>query len=144
MSTYVAKPSTIQRKWYVVDAEGLTLGRMASEVAKILRGKHKPEFTPFLDTGDHVIIVNAAKIVLTGHTLDQKMYRYHTGYPGGLKEIRYRTLMQKNPCKVVELAIKGMLPKNSLGRQIYRKLKVYAGPEHENAAQKPEKLTIEY
>ncbi|NLN46463.1 MAG: 50S ribosomal protein L13 [Clostridiaceae bacterium] len=144
MSTYVAKPSTIQRKWYVVDAEGLTLGRMASEVAKILRGKHKPEFTPFLDTGDHVIIVNAAKIVLTGHKLDQKMYRYHTGYPGGLKEIRYRTLMQKNPCKVVELAIKGMLPKNSLGRQIYRKLKVYAGPEHENAAQKPEKLTIEY
>ena len=144
MSTYVAKPSTIQRKWYVVDAEGLTLGRMASEVAKILRGKHKPEFTPFLDTGDHVIIVNAAKIVLTGHKLDQKTYRYHTGYPGGLKEIRYRTLMQKNPCKVVELAIKGMLPKNSLGRQIYRKLKVYAGPEHENAAQKPEKLTIEY
>lgn len=144
MSTYVAKPSTIQRKWYVVDAEGLTLGRMASEVAKILRGKHKPEFTPFLDTGDHVIIVNAAKIVLTGHKLDQKLYRYHTGYPGGLKEIRYRTLMQKNPCKVVELAIKGMLPKNSLGRQMYRKLKVYAGPEHENAAQKPEKLTIEY
>jgi large subunit ribosomal protein L13 len=143
MSTYVAKPSTIQRKWYVVDAEGQTLGRMASEVAKILRGKHKPEYTPFLDTGDHVIIVNAAKIALTGRKLDQKMYRYHTGYPGGLKEIRYRTLMQKNPCKVVELAIKGMLPKNALGREMYRKLKVYAGPEHENAAQKPEKLTIE-
>lgn len=144
MSTYVAKPSTIQRKWYVVDADGLTLGRMASEVAKILRGKHKPEYTPFLDTGDFVIIVNAAKIVLTGKKLDNKMYRYHTGYPGGLKEIRYRTLMQKNPCKVIELAVKGMLPKNALGRQMYRKLKVYEGSEHQNAAQKPEKLAIEY
>lgn len=143
MSTYVAKPSTIQRKWYVVDAEGLTLGRMASQVAKILRGKHKPEYTPFLDTGDHVIIVNAEKIVLTGRKLDQKLHRYHTGYPGGLREIRYRTMMQKNPCKVIELAIKGMLPKNSLGRQMYRKLKVYAGPEHEHAAQKPEALVIE-
>lgn len=144
MSTYVAKPSTIQRKWYVVDADGLTLGRLASEVAKILRGKHKPEFTPFLDTGDFVIIVNAANIVLTGNKLDDKLYRYHTGYPGGLKEVRYRTLMQKNPCKVFELAVKGMLPKNALGRQMYRKLKVYAGPEHQNAAQKPEKLVIEY
>ncbi len=143
MSTYVAKPSTIQRKWYVVDAEGQTLGRMASQVAKILRGKHKPEYTPFLDTGDHVIIVNAEKIVLTGRKLDQKMHRYHTGYPGGLKEVRYRTMMQKNPCKVVELAIKGMLPKNALGRQMYRKLKVYAGPEHGHAAQKPEALALE-
>ncbi|MBP7402092.1 MAG: 50S ribosomal protein L13 [Clostridia bacterium] len=143
MSTYVAKPSLIQRKWYVVDADGQTLGRMASVVAGILRGKNKPEFTPFLDTGDYVIIVNAAKIVLTGKKLDNKMYRYHTDYPGGLKEIRYRTLMQKNPCKVVELAIKGMLPKNALGRQMYRKLKVYAGPDHDNAAQKPEPLTIE-
>lgn len=142
MSTYVAKPADIQRKWYVIDADGLTLGRLASEVAKILRGKNKPEYTPFLDTGDHVIVVNAAKIVLTGNKLDQKLYRYHTQYPGGLKEIKYRVMMQKNPEKVLELAVKGMLPKNALGRAMYRKLKVYAGPDHEQAAQKPEALTL--
>lgn len=142
MSTYVAKPADIQRKWYVIDADGLTLGRLASEVAKILRGKHKPQYTPFLDTGDFVIVVNAAKMVLTGKKLDQKLYRYHTLYPGGLKEVKYRVMMQKNPEKALELAIKGMLPKNALGRQMFRKLKVYAGPEHEQAAQKPETLKL--
>ncbi len=142
MSTYVAKPADIQRKWFVVDADGLTLGRLASEVAKILRGKTKPEYTPFLDTGDYVIVINAAKIVLTGNKLDQKLYRYHTLYPGGLKEIKYRVMMQKKPEKVLELAVKGMLPKNALGRAMFKKLKVYAGAEHEQAAQKPETLKL--
>ena len=142
MSTYVAKPTDIQKKWFVVDADGLVLGRLASEVAKILRGKNKAEYTPFLDTGDYVIVVNAAKIVLTGNKLDQKLYRYHTQYPGGLKEVKYRNLMQNKPEKVIELAVKGMLPKNALGRAMYRKLKVYAGPEHEQAAQKPETLKL--
>jgi large subunit ribosomal protein L13 len=140
MSTYVAKSAEIQRKWFVVDAEGQTLGRLASEVASVLRGKHKPEFTPFLDTGDYVIVINAAKLVLTGNKLDQKIYRYHTLYPGGMKETKARNMMQNKPEKVFELAVKGMLPKNALGRAMYRKLKVYAGPEHENAAQKPEAL----
>jgi large subunit ribosomal protein L13 len=140
MSTFVAKSAEIQRKWYVVDAEGLTMGRLASEVASVLRGKHKPEFTPFLDTGDYVIVVNAAKMVLTGKKLDQKLYRYHTQYPGGLKEVSYRNLMDKRPEKAFELAVKGMLPKNALGRQMFRKLHVFAGPEHDHAAQKPEVL----
>ncbi len=140
MSTYVAKPAEIVKKWFVVDAEGQTLGRLATEVARVLRGKHKPTYTPFLDTGDYVIVVNAAKLVLTGKKLDQKMYRYHTGYPGGLKEIKYRNMMQKNPERVFEVAVRGMLPKNSLGRAMYKKLKVYAGPEHEHAAQQPEPL----
>ena len=142
MKTYVAKASEIKRKWLVVDVEGLVLGRAASEVAKVLRGKHKPEFTPFLDTGDYVIVVNAAKIVLTGRKLEQKMYRYHTGYAGGLKEIQYSQMMRTKPERVFELAVKGMLPKNALGRAIYKKLKVYAGPEHEHAAQQPEVLKI--
>ena len=142
MSTYVAKPTEIERKWFVVDADGQVLGRLASEIAKVLRGKNKPMYTPFLDTGDYVIVVNAAKIVLTGKKLDQKLYRYHTQYPGGLKEVKYRNLMQNKPEKVLELAVKGMLPKNALGRAMYRKLKVYAGAEHEQAAQKPEVLTL--
>lgn len=142
MSTYVAKAAEVQRKWYVVDAEGMVLGRMATEIARVLRGKHKPEYTPFVDTGDNVIVINADKIVLTGNKLDQKMYRYHTQYPGGLKERTYRNLMQRNPEKVIELAVKGMLPKNALGRAMYKKLKVYAGPEHGHEAQKPEKLTF--
>ena len=140
MSTFVAKSAEIQRKWYVVDAEGQTLGRLASEVAKVLRGKHKPEFTPFLDTGDYVIVINAAKMVLTGNKLDQKLYRYHTLYPGGLKSTTYRNMMQNKPEKVFELAVKGMQPKNSLGRAMFKKLHVYAGAEHEHAAQKPEAL----
>lgn len=142
MSTYVAKPAEIERKWFVVDADGQTLGRLATEVARILRGKHKPTYTPFLDTGDFVIVVNAAKLVLTGKKLDQKMYRYHTGYPGGLKEIKYRNMMQNKPERVFELAVRGMLPKNALGRAMYRKLKVFAGAEHDHAAQKPEPLTF--
>ncbi len=143
MKTYVAKAGEIERKWFVVDAQGLKLGRLSTEVASILRGKHKPTFTPFLDCGDFVIVINAEKVELTGKKLDQKMYRYHTGYPGGLKETTYRKLMSTKPEKAVEMAVRGMLPKNALGRQMYRKLKVYAGPTHEHAAQKPEPLTIE-
>ncbi|NLT11413.1 MAG: 50S ribosomal protein L13 [Clostridiaceae bacterium] len=142
MKTYVANADNIERKWFVVDAEGQTLGRLATQVATVLRGKHKPTYTPFLDCGDYVIVVNADKIVLSGKKLDQKFYRYHTGYPGGLKETSYRKLMNTKPEKAIELAVKGMLPKNSLGRQMYRKLNVYAGPNHEHAAQKPEPMAI--
>ena len=143
MKTYSAKADEIKRKWYVVDAEGKPLGRLASEVAKILRGKHKPQYTPHVDTGDYVIVLNADKVVLTGKKLDQKLYRYHTLHPGGLKEIKYRHLMAKKPEKAIELAVKGMLPKNSLGRAMFRKLKVYKGSEHNHQAQKPEKLELE-
>ena len=142
MATYVATKDSIERKWLVIDAEGMVLGRLATEVAKLLRGKHKPTYTPFLDTGDNVIVINASKVVLTGKKLDDKIYRHHSGFPGGMKEIDYRTLIAKNPEKAVELAVKGMLPKNSLGRQMFRKLHVYAGPEHEQAAQKPEVYTF--
>ena len=143
MKTYVATPATVERKWLVIDASGKTLGRLATEVAKLLRGKHKPTYTPFVDTGDYVIVINASEMKLTGNKLDQKMYRYHTGYAGGLKETTYRNLMAKNPEKALEVAVKGMLPKNSLGRQMFKKLKVYAGAEHEHAAQKPETYTFE-
>ena len=142
MKTYVATASTIERKWLVIDASGLTLGRLATEVARLLRGKHKPTYTPFIDTGDYVIVVNASRIVLTGKKLDEKKYRYHTGYPGGLKETDYRTLMAKKPEKALELAVKGMLPKNSLGRQMFKKLHVFAEGEHTYAAQKPEVYTF--
>ncbi len=142
MNTYVVKGNSIERKWYVVDASGLTLGRLASQVAAILRGKNKPTFTPNLDTGDYVIVVNADKVVLTGKKLEKKLYYHHTGYPGGLKDVSAGKMMAKNPERVIELAVKGMLPKNALGRQMYRKLKVYAGPEHEHQAQKPEVLTL--
>ena len=138
MGTYVATKDSIERKWLVIDAEGMVLGRLATEVAKLLRGKHKPTYTPFLDTGDNVIVINASKVVLTGKKLDDKIYRHHSGFPGGMKEIDYRTLMTKNPEKAVELAVKGMLPKNSLGRQMFRKLHVYAGADFEQTAQKPE------
>ena len=143
MKTYVATPATVERKWLVIDASGKTLGRLATEVAKLLRGKHKPTYTPFVDTGDFVIVINASEMVLTGSKLDKKMYRYHTGYAGGLKETTYRNLMAKNPEKALEIAVKGMLPKNSLGRQMFKKLKVYAGAEHDHAAQKPEAYTFE-
>ncbi|MBO7424192.1 MAG: 50S ribosomal protein L13 [Clostridia bacterium] len=143
MKTYVATPATVERKWLVIDASGKTLGRLATEVAKLLRGKHKPTYTPFVDTGDYVIVINASEMVLTGNKLDKKMYRYHTGYAGGLKETTYRNLMAKNPEKALEIAVKGMLPKNSLGRQMFKKLKVYAGAEHDHAAQKPEAYTFE-
>jgi large subunit ribosomal protein L13 len=143
MKTFVATPANIERKWLVIDASGKTLGRLATEVAKLLRGKHKPTYTPFADTGDNVIVINASEMVLTGKKLDQKMYRHHSGYAGGLKEIDYKTLMSKNPEKALELAVKGMLPKNSLGRQMFKKLHVYAGAEHNHAAQKPETYTFE-
>jgi len=142
MKTFMAKAEEIERKWYVVNAEGKPLGRLASEVAKVLRGKNKPTFTPHVDTGDHVIVLNAEKVVLTGNKLDQKYYRHYSGYPGGMKEIKYRQLMEKRPEKAIELAVKGMLPKNSLGRAMFRKLKVYKGAEHEHQAQKPETLEI--
>ena len=142
MKSYIAKPADVQRKWYIVDAEGKTLGRLATEIATVLRGKHKVTFTPHVDGGDFVVVVNAEKVVLTGKKLDQKMYRYHTGYVGGLKEITYREMMAKKPERVVEHAVKGMLPKGPLGREMYTKLHVYAGPEHKHAAQKPEALTF--
>ena len=142
MKTFMAKAEEVTRKWFIVDAEGKPLGRVASEVAKILRGKHKPTYTPHVDTGDHVIIINAEKVVLTGKKLDQKLYRHHSLYPGGLKEIKYRQFMATRPEKAVELAVKGMLPKNTLGRAMFRKLKVYKGSEHEHEAQKPEVLTL--
>ena len=135
-------PATIERKWYVVDATDMTLGRLASEVAKVLRGKNKPMFTPHVDTGDYVIIINAAKINVTGKKLDQKMYYNHSGYVGGLKETTLREMMAKKPERVIELAVKGMLPKGPLGRQMYTKLHVYAGAEHKQEAQKPEVLTF--
>lgn len=142
MKTFMAKVEEVKRKWYIVDAEGKPLGRLASEVAKILRGKNKPSYTPHVDTGDHVIILNAEKVVLTGKKLDQKMYRHHSLYPGGMKEISYRTFMANKPERAVELAVKGMLPHNSLGRAMYKKLKVYQGTKHEHEAQMPEVLEI--
>jgi large subunit ribosomal protein L13 len=138
MKSFLAKPNEVSRAWYVIDAEGKTLGRLATEVAKLLRGKHKAIYTPHVDTGDFVIVVNADKIVLTGKKLDQKLYRHHSLYPGGLKETPYRNLLQDKPTQPVYLAVKGMLPKNSLGRKMLKKLKVYAGPEHNHQAQKPE------
>ena len=137
--TTMAKEATIERKWYVVDAEGLTLGRLASEVASVLRGKHKPTYTPNMDNGDHVIILNCKDVILTGKKLDQKIYRHHSGYIGGMKETPARVMMDKNPEKAMMLAVKGMLPHNSLGRQMLKKVRIYAGSEHENIAQKPEK-----
>jgi len=142
MKSFIAKPAEVERQWYVVDAEGKTLGRMSSEIAKILRGKHKVTYTPHVDTGDFVIVINADKVVLTGKKLDQKMYRWHTGYVGHLRERTYRQMMDKKPEEVVRHAIKGMLPKNSLGRQMFKKLKVYAGTEHGHTAQKPEMLEL--
>lgn len=142
MKTYMATPSTIERKWYVVDAEGQTLGRLASNVAAVLRGKHKPTYTPHLDTGDNVIVINAEKIKLTGRKESQKMYYRFTGYVGNLKSISYKTMMEKHPDRIIQLAVKGMIPHNVLGRQVLDKLHVYAGSEHPHQAQKPEVLEI--
>ncbi len=142
MKTFMASPSTIERKWYVVDATGYTLGRLASEVAKVLRGKNKPIYTPSMDTGDYVIVINAEKIQVTGKKLDQKIYYNHSGWVGGLKETTLREMMNKHPERVIEHAVKGMLPKGPLGREMYTKLHVYAGPEHKHEAQKPEVLTF--
>ena len=142
MSTYMANPQTVERKWYVVDAEDLVMGRLASQVASILRGKNKPTFTPHVDCGDYVIVVNASKIKLTGKKLDQKLYRYHTGYTGGLKEITYRKLMANKSEFAFKEAVRRMLPKGPLGYSMLKKLRVYAGPEHEQLAQKPEVLVL--
>ena len=142
MKTFMANPAKIERKWYVVDATGMTLGRLASEVAKILRGKNKPVFTPHEDTGDYVIITNAEHIKVTGKKLDQKVYYHHSDYVGGMKETTLREMLNKKPEKVIELAVKGMLPKGPLGRQMMTKLHVYTGAEHDHQAQKPETLTF--
>ena len=138
MSTYMAKPANVERKWYVIDAEGVVLGRLASQVALMLRGKHKPTFTPHVDTGDFIIVVNTDKIVLTGNKLNDKIYYHHTGHPGGLKETKYRDLMANKSEFALKKAVRGMLPKGPLGNKMIKKLKVYAGAEHEHAAQKPE------
>ena len=140
--TYMPTKATIERNWYVIDAEGETLGRLAVKAANILRGKHKPTYTPNMDCGDYVIVINASKINLTGNKLDDKMYYNHSGYPGGLRERNAKTMIEKYPVEMVERAVKGMLPKNRLGRQIYRQLFVYAGSEHKHQAQKPERLEV--
>ena len=142
MKTYMANPDKIERKWYVVDAEGQTLGRLSAEIAKVLRGKNKPVFTPHIDAGDYVVVVNAAKVKVTGKKLDQKVYYHHSDYVGGMKETTLREMMAKKPEAVIEMAVKGMLPKGPLGRTMIKKLHVYAGPEHEQQAQKPEVLTF--
>lgn len=143
MKTYVPHEGTVKKQWHVIDAEGQVLGRVAAEVAKLLRGKNKPEYTPFLDCGDPVIVINAAKIRVTGEKLEQKIYYRHSGYPGGLKETRLNVMMRKHPTRALELAIKGMLPGNSLGRKLARKCKIYAGPDHPHASQQPVPYSLE-
>jgi large subunit ribosomal protein L13 len=142
MKTFTAKPESVQRDWYVVDASGKTLGRLATEIARRLRGKHKAEFTPHVDTGDYIIVVNADKVAVTGKKAQDKMYYSHSGFPGGIKEINFEKLIAKKPEMVLEVAVKGMLPKGPLGRAMFRKLKVYAGAEHQHAAQQPQVLDI--
>ena len=144
MKSFMASPATIERKWYVVDATGHTLGRLSAEIAKVLRGKNKPIFTPHIDTGDYVIVVNADKIKVTGKKMEQKIYYNHSDYPGGMRETTLKEIMEKNPEQAIMLAVKGMLPKGPIGSQMLKKLHVYAGPEHEQAAQKPEVLEIKY
>ena len=144
MKSFMASPATIERKWYVIDAEGQTLGRLSSEIAKILRGKNKPTYTPFIDTGDNVIVVNAEKIKVTGKKMDQKIYYKHSDYPGGMRETTLKEMLEKKPTDVITLAVKGMLPKGPLGRTMIEKLHVYAGAEHPHAAQKPEALEIKF
>ena len=142
MKTISAKAENVQRSWYVIDAEGQTLGRLATEVARRLRGKHKTEYTPHVDTGDYIVVVNAEKVKVTGRKASDKMYYRHTGHPGGLKEATFTQMIERSPAKVIELAVRGMLPRNPLGRAMYRKLKVYAGQEHPHDAQQPETLTL--
>ena len=144
MKSFMASPATIERKWYVIDAQGQTLGRLSSEIAKILRGKNKPTFTPHVDTGDNVIVVNAEKVKVTGKKLDQKIYYKHSDYPGGMRETTLKEMLDKKPTDVITLAVKGMLPKGPLGRTMIEKLHVYAGAEHPHAAQKPEALEIKF
>ncbi|MCI0504513.1 MAG: 50S ribosomal protein L13 [Gammaproteobacteria bacterium] len=142
MKTFSAKPAEVRREWFVIDATGKTLGRMATEIARRLRGKHKPEYTPHVDTGDYIVVVNAGKVQVTGNKPKDKMYHRHTGYPGGLKSISFEKLVQSNPQRLIELTVKGMLPKNPLGRAMLKKLKVFAGPEHNHSAQQPKALDI--
>ena len=142
MTTFVAKPAEVKRDWYVIDAEGKTLGRMATEIARRLRGKHKPEYTPHVDTGDYIVVINAEKVNVTGNKRADKMYYRHSGYPGGLKQANFEIMVNNKPAEVLELAVKGMLPKGPLGRAMYSKLKVYAGSEHPHAAQQPKELNI--
>lgn len=140
MKTYVATPSNIKRTWYLIDAEGKTLGRMATEIARRLRGKHKPEYTPFMDTGDYIIVINAEKVRVTGNKVQDKLYHHHSEFPGGIKEFTFEKMIERNPVKIIERAVKGMLPKGPLGREMYRKLRVYAGSTHEHTAQQPQVL----
>jgi large subunit ribosomal protein L13 len=142
VKTYVTKPSEVEREWFVVDAEGKTLGRLASKIARVLRGKHKPTYSPSVDMGDYVIVVNAEKVRVTGRKLDQKIYYRHSGYPNGLKQISLRDQLEKHPSRVIEHAVRGMLPKNALGRRLFKKLKVYAGPDHPHQAQQPKPLEM--
>ena len=142
MSSYIAKPETVERKWYVIDADGVVLGRLASQVALMLRGKHKPTFTPQVDIGDYIIVVNTDKIAMTGRKLDQKIYYHHSGYPGGLKETKYRDLLANKSEFALKKAVRGMLPKGPLGNKMFKKLKVYAGAEHPHAAQQPEVIDM--
>ena len=142
MKSYMARPLEVERRWYVVDAEGQTLGRLATEIARILRGKNKPQYTPHVDTGDFVVVVNAEKVVVTGKKAEQKVYRRHSGYPGGLKETSYERMMERRPTEILRRAVKGMMPKNRLARQQLRKLKIYAGPEHPHAAQNPQQYEV--
>lgn len=142
MKTFVAKPETVTREWFVVDAAEKTLGRLATEIARRLRGKHKPEYTPHVDTGDYIVVINAEKVVVTGNKTQNKMYYSHTGYPGGLKEVNFEKLQAHKPEMIIEKAVKGMLPKGPLGRAMFRKMKVYAGAEHKHAAQQPQVLDI--
>lgn len=137
MKTFVTKPAEVERSWYVIDAEGQTLGRLATQIADLLRGKHKPIYSPSVDAGDYVIVINAEKIRVTGRRLDQKKYYRHSGYPGGLSEISLRDQLQRHPTRVIEAAVRGMLPKNKLGRKMFKKMKAYAGPEHPHQAQQP-------
>ncbi|MCX7545978.1 50S ribosomal protein L13 [Marinicella gelatinilytica] len=142
MKTFSAKAEEINREWFLIDAEGKTLGRMATEIATRLRGKHKPEYTPHVDTGDYIVVINAEKVAVTGNKMNAKVYQHHTGYVGNLKTIGLKDMLAKHPERVIEKAVKGMLPKNTLGRQMYRKLKVYAGNEHPHAAQEPKALEV--
>jgi large subunit ribosomal protein L13 len=142
MKTYIARPSSIKRDWFVIDASGRTLGRLATEVARRLRGKHKPEFTPNIDTGDYIVVINAEKVRVTGRKFTDKVYHRHTGYPGGVKSTTFEKLQASRPQRIIEIAVKGMLPKGPMGRQLFRKLKVYAGTEHRHGAQQPQSLEV--
>jgi large subunit ribosomal protein L13 len=142
MKSYMARPQEVERKWYVIDAEGRTLGRLATEIAKILRGKNKPQYTPHVDVGDFVVVINAERVVVTGKKAEQKVYRRHSGYPGGMKETSYERMMERKPTEILRKAVYGMMPKTRLARQQFRKLKIYAGPEHPHAAQNPQRLEV--